>query len=86
VQVSADERYIYTGKDQLRVLELRNGRYTLLKAGSHISNFIDIKLLNDGSLLVFDEQNSNLEKYNKQLKLMSRLEGRSHINIGKFSL
>jgi len=85
IQVTQDQRYIFTGKGDLKVLELRGDRYTLLNIGDHIERFIDIKLLKSGELLVFQEKNSDLVKYDQNLNEINRLKGKRKINIGKKS-
>jgi hypothetical protein len=36
IQVTPDERYIYTGRDELKVLENNNGRFKLLDNATHV--------------------------------------------------
>lgn len=69
----------------MKVLELRKGRYTLLDLGHHIKNFVDIKLLRSGELVVFGGKNSDLTKYDRNLKCIKKLPGKKKINIGSFS-
>lgn len=82
VQVSQDKKYIYTGKRTLRVLQMdeNNGNYLLLKAGSKVAPFLDIKLLRNGELLVYEENSSDLVKYSKRLREVSRNNGIKPIN------
>jgi hypothetical protein len=76
VQVSADEKSIFAGKNELKILESKNGRYKLTRASTHIAPFIDIKLLNDNSLLVVDKESSDLIKYDSSLRQIQRLPGK----------
>ena len=83
VQVSSDKRYIFTGKNHLKVLQfdVSSGKYLLLKAGADIAPFIDIKVLNNGEMLVYEEHTSDLVKYTKKLVEMSRINGVKPLNL-----
>lgn len=63
----------------LKVLELKNGQYTLLNKGQAVKSFIDIKLLPTGELIVFDENTSDLIKYDVELNENKRLAGKKKI-------
>lgn len=63
IEVSQDERFIYVGRNVLKVLELDNGQYKLLDNADHIRPFIDLKLLESGEVITFDEATSDLVKY-----------------------
>ena len=86
VQVSQDESLIYTGKDQLRVLQLDGGLYRLLEDTPVVNPFFDIKLLNNGDLIVFDKQTSDLVKYDQNLNQTQRLVGQKTIRLGKLKI
>lgn len=81
--MTADQKYIYTGKNDLKVLELRGDRYTLLNVGEHVNRFIDIKLLDNDELIVFEEETSDLVKYDRNLREIERLRGKKKINLSK---
>lgn len=84
IQVTPDERYIYVGKNKLKVLELENGQYKLLDNADHINPFIDLKLLRDtGEVITFDENSSDLIKYDPGLNETKRLKGQKRIGLGK---
>lgn len=83
MQVSRDKKFIFTGKNRLRVLQKDSNskNYLILNSGSEIEPFIDIKLLNTGELLVFEENSSDLVKYSKKLHEISRINGIKPINL-----
>ncbi len=65
------------------MLELRNGQYTLLNKGKAVKSFFDIKLLPSGELIVFDENSSDLVKYDPEVVEMKRLTGKKRITLGR---
>lgn len=67
----------------MKVLELRGDRYTLLNVGDHVNRFIDIKLLDNDELIVFEEDTSDLVKYDRNLREIERLRGKKKINLSK---
>lgn len=81
--MSPNQRFIYCGKEELKVLELRNGQYTLLNKGKAVKSFIDIKLLPTGELIVFDENSSDLVKYDPEIAETKRLAGKKRITLGR---
>ena len=81
--MSPNQRFIYCGKDQLKVLESKNGQYTLLNKGKEVKSFIDIKLLPTGELVVFDKESSDLIKYDSEIKELKRLNGKKKIVLGR---
>lgn len=81
--MSPNQRYIYCGKQELKVLEMRNGQYTMLGKGKGVKSFIDIKLLPSGELIVFDEASSDLIKYDLDIKELKRLSGKKQIVLGR---
>lgn len=84
IQVTPDERFIYVGKNELKVLELENGQYKLLDNADHIRKFIDMKVLRStGEVITFDEDTSDLIKYDAGLNEVKRLQGSKKIDIGK---
>lgn len=84
IEVTPDERFIYVGKNVLKVLELENGQYKLLDNADHIRPFIDFKLLrNSGELITFDENTSDLIKYDRDLNELKRLNGMRKIDLGE---
>lgn len=84
--MSRDQTLIYTGKNKLRVLNLIDGRYNLLKVGENIENFVDIKLLKNGEIIVLQERNSDLVKYDRNLKVIKRLKGKNKISMSKYTV
>jgi len=88
VQVTSDGTgsRIYCGKDQLKILQESAGTYRLLDAGSNISPFYDIKLLENGDLIVYERETSNLIKYDGNLIERMRLDGHKKILTGKLSV
>jgi len=56
----------------------------MMKVGKHIESFVDIKVLKNGNVIVFDEQTSDLIKYDENLKQIRRLQGQSKVNLSKF--
>lgn len=83
--MSPNQRFIYCGKEELKVLELRNNQYTLLNKGKAVKSFIDIKLLPTGELIVFDENTSDLVKYDPEIVEMKRLAGKKKITLGRIA-
>lgn len=83
IEVTPDERFIYVGKNVLKVLELDNGVYKLLDNADHVRPFIDLKLLGTGEVLTFDEGTSDLVKYDPSLNEVKRLNGMRKIDLGK---
>lgn len=79
VQVSPDQSFIYCGQNELKVLQLKAGQYTLLNKGKNVKSFIDIKLLPTGELVVFDEATSDLIKYDRELQETKRLSGKKPV-------
>lgn len=86
IEVTPDERFIYVGRNVLKVLELENGQYKLLDNADHIRPFIDLKLLGTGEVLTFDEATSDLVKYDPSLNEIKRLNGQRQIFLGNFSI
>jgi len=67
---------IFVSGLKLQILELQNGSYQRKNLTNHISDdIIDMKLLNDESLIVFEESCSDLIKYNSQLYETKRIKG-----------
>ena len=62
---------------------MKSGQYTILNKGRDVKSFIDMKLLQNGELVVFDEQTSDLVKYSPELVENKRLMGKKKINLGK---
>ena len=83
IEVTPDERFIYVGRNVLKVLELENGQYKLLDNADHIRPFIDVKLLGSGEVITFDEATSDLVKYDPSLNEVKRLNGARKIDLGK---
>lgn len=83
VQVSFDGRFVYCGKKELKVLEKMGDQYGMMKVGKHIEAFVDLKVMKNGNVIVFDEATSDLVKYDENLKLVRRLQGQSTINLSK---
>lgn len=81
VQVSPDEKYIYAGKNELKVLENRGGRFKFLDMATHVQPFIDLKLLPSGDVIIFDKATSDLIKYDHNLNQIQRLPGKKPIVI-----
>ena len=81
MQVTPDEKYIYVGRKELKVLENRNGRYKLMNNNGHIKPFIDLKLMPNRDIILFDELTSDLIKYNQNLEQIQRLPGKRPINL-----
>ena len=67
----------------MKVLEQKGDKYTILNKGSNVKSFIDIKLLPTGELISFDEETSDLIKYDPELKESKRLNGKRKITLGK---
>ena len=84
IEVTPDERFIYVGKNVMKVLELENGQYKLLDNADHVRPFIDFKLLKNGDLITYDENTSDLIKYDPGLNEVKRLNGMRKIDLGKF--
>jgi hypothetical protein len=83
IEVTPDEKFVYVGKNVLKVLEKLNGQYKLLDNADHIRPFIDLKLLNTGEVITFDEATSDLVKYDADLNEVKRLNGMRRIDLGK---
>jgi len=83
IQVTPDESLIYVGNNVLKVLgQEPNGSVTLLDEGAHIKRFIDLKVLKaTGEVILFDEQTSDLIKYDPRLNESKRLKGRRAISL-----
>lgn len=79
--MSRDGRFIYCGKKELRILESVGEKYGLLKVKNNVERFIDLKLMKNGQILTFSEQNSDLIKYDDRLKQVRRLQGQRKINL-----
>jgi len=71
--VSFDGRFVYCGKKEFKVLEKLGEQYGMMKVGKHIEPFVDIKVLKNGNVIVFDEQTSDLIKFDENLKQIRRL-------------
>jgi hypothetical protein len=85
IDVTPDERFIYVGKNVLKVLEYQDGTYKLMDNADHVRPFIDLNLLrNSGEVITFDEATSDLVKYDSGLNEIKRLNGRRRIDLGKF--
>jgi hypothetical protein len=84
VQVSYDGRFVYCGKKQLKVLEKMGNQYGMMKVGNHVDSFVDLKVMKNGNVIVFDESTSDLIKYDENLKQVRRLQGQNTINLSKF--
>lgn len=83
MQVSRDGKFIFTGKNTLKILENIKDKYGLLKMGGNVEPFIDLKLLRNGNILVFAQETSDLVKYDENLKQVRRLQGQKKINLSK---
>lgn len=84
IDVTPDERFIYVGKNVLKVLEMQNGQYKLLDNADHIRPFIDFNLLKSGEVITFDEATSDLIKYDPSLNEVKRLQGMRKIELGNY--
>jgi len=62
---------------------MKGGQYTILNKGREVKSFIDMKLLPNGELVVFDQETSDLVKYSPELTENKRLMGKKKINLGK---
>ena len=82
--MSFDGRFVYCGKKELKVLEKMGDQYGMMKVGKHIEAFVDLKVMKNGNVIVFDEATSDLVKYDENLKLVRRLQGQSTINLSKY--
>jgi hypothetical protein len=77
---------IFVSGLKLQILELQNGSYQRTNLTNHISDdIIDMKLLKDESLIVFEESCSDLIKYNRQLYEMKRIKGTRPACPSKFN-
>lgn len=86
VCVNKDMSRIFVSGLKLQILELQNGSYQRTNLTNHISDdIIDMKLLNDESLIVFEESCSDLIKYNRQLYEMKRIKGTRPACPSKFN-
>lgn len=84
IQVTPDEKLVYVGRNELKVLERDGNQYRLLDNATHIRPFIDLKLMRDtGEVITFDENTSDLIKYDPSLTEMNRLDGAKKIDLGK---
>ena len=82
IQVSKDGNFIYTGKQGIRILQKIKGKYGLLKKGAKLPKFIDIKVTNERELLLFEEETSDLVKFDKNFNEISRLKGENKLKLG----
>lgn len=57
----------------------------MMKVGKHIQSFVDIKVMKNGKVLIFDHDTSDLIKYDENLKQINRLQGQGKINLSKSS-
>lgn len=83
VQSSPNGRFVYCGRNELKVLENMEGKYGLLKKGKNIRPFIDICLMRNGDLIVYDEETADLLKFDRDLRQIGRLPGNKTNNLGK---
>ena len=61
---------------KLVILELQGGQYQRTSASNGLKDeIIDMKLMNDESLIIFEESNSDLIKYNRSLLEVKRIKG-----------
>jgi hypothetical protein len=86
VDVTPDEKFVYVGRNELKVLERDGASYKLLDNATHIKPFIDLKLLDSGEVITFDENTSDLIKYDPSLNEINRLQGAKKIDLGKEKL
>lgn len=73
VQVTSDRNYLFAGKSDLKILEMRENKGTLLNKGKNIVPFIDIKLLGSEQLMVHEESTLDLAFYDGDLREIKRL-------------
>mgnify|MGYP000869376956 FL=1 len=74
--VNRDMSRIFLSGLKLLILELQNGQYQRTNAANALrDDIVDMKLLVDESLIVFEESNSDLIKYNRQLQEVKRVKG-----------
>ena len=83
IQVSKTGHYIYCGKQGVRILEKVGEKYGLLRIGPNLPRFIDIKITENRELLLHSEKNSDLIKYDRDLKPIGRLQGKKPIDMSK---
>lgn len=61
-----------------------DGKYGLLKRGRNIPPFIDICLMRNGDLIVYEEKSADLLKFDKDFRQIGRLPGNKTSNLGRF--
>lgn len=92
IQVSPNQKFIYCGRESLKIMERKSpgeqtapslgptSQYVLLNKGGNVRDFADIKLLNSGELIVWEEDSSDLVKYDPSLKETNRLKSAQNGN------
>lgn len=66
--MSRDLTRIYTGEQWVHILEMQNGQYVNIeKANMNVENFVDIKLMKDDSVLIWEEETADLVKYDRYM-------------------
>lgn len=73
VEVTSDRHYVYSGKNELKILELAGEKVTLLNKGKNVVAFIDIKNLQNAQFLVHEEPTLDLVFYDNDFKELKRL-------------
>jgi hypothetical protein len=81
--VSQDGSLVYCGRGNLNVLKRDSAtdNYELISSGKDIKRFVDIKVIGDGTLIVTDQDTSDLIKYNDSLKPVKRVNGKKALNL-----
>jgi hypothetical protein len=73
IQVSPDQSVIYCGRQEIRMLELRNNHYTMLSRNSRYTRpFTDFKILSNSKVALIDEQTNDLLILDKHLQELKR--------------
>ena len=80
-----DGSQIVYGKNTLHRLISRASHFIKLKTIQNIRPFIDMKMLNTGEVLIFEEETFDLVKYDGQSKQLSRLSGKKSPCVGTLS-
>ena len=83
VQVTKDQARLIVGKDQLKLLELKNGAYTMVSKTKHIKPTVDFKILKNSNLLVLEKDTSDLVVYSPDFKEIGRIQDGKPFPEGK---
>ena len=86
VQVTKDQARLIVGKDQLKLLELKNGAYTMVSKTKHIKPTVDFKILKNSNLLVLEKDTSDLVVYSPDFKEIGRIQDGKPFPEGKLIL